>query len=70
MIDMQPIQLQQALIEFISAATDLAEHMRADLRRDGYYSNETVLKLSEYKKSAEKIQKLFDILQSNMEQLN
>lgn len=67
---MQPVQLQQALVEYINASTDLAEQMRADLRRDGMYSNETVLKLSEYKQKAEKIQKLFDILQANMEQLN
>lgn len=67
---MQPIQLQQKLVEYTNAAADLAEHVRADIRRDGMYSNETVLKLSQFIEKAQALQKFIDILESNVVKLN
>lgn len=60
---MQQIELQMLLVAYMNAATDLAESIRADLRKGDTYSNETVLKLSQFKQMAEKVQGFVDMLE-------
>lgn len=55
-------ELQQKLVAYMDAATDLAEQMRQDLRKGDQYSNETVLRLSEFMQQANKLQKVLDML--------
>lgn len=55
-------ELQQKLVAYMDAATDLAEQMRQDLRKGDNYTNETVLKLSEFMQQANKLQKFLDML--------
>lgn len=60
---MQQIELQMLLVAYMNAATDLAESIRADLHKGDTYSNETVLKLSQFKQMAEKVQGFVDMLE-------
>lgn len=55
-------ELQQKLVAYMDAATDLAEQMRQDLRKGDNYTNETVLKLSEFMQQAKKLQIFVDML--------
>ena len=67
---MMPSELQEKLVQYMNAATDLAEQMRADLQKGDEYSNETVLKLSQFKQHAEKLQSFVDMLETNMRNYN
>jgi hypothetical protein len=67
---MFPSELQEKLVKYMNAATDLAEQMRADLKQGDEYTNETVLKLSEFKLHAEKLQSFVDMLETNMRNYN
>ena len=67
---MQQIELQAMLIDYMNAATELAESVRADLRKGDQYSNETVLRLSEFKALAEKVQGFVDMLETQMVKYN
>lgn len=67
---MQNSELQEKLVAYINAATALAEQVRQDLRKGDNYSNETVLRLSEFVEKAEKISKFIDLLETNMRNYN
>lgn len=67
---MGSIELQEQIVAYMNAATDLAEQMRADLRNGDAYSNETVLKLSIFKKKAEALQSFLDMLETGMRNYN
>lgn len=67
---MEQNKLQENLVAYVNAATLLAEQVRLDLRKGDNYSNETVLRLSEFVKQAEKIAKFIDILETNMRNYN
>lgn len=62
---MNQAELQQKLVAYMDAATELAEQMRQDLRKGDSYSNETVLKLSEFMQQVQKLQKFVDMLHAN-----
>lgn len=61
---MSPHELKIRLLSYMDAAADLADQMQLDLQKGDEYSNETVLRLAELKKEAEKVQKFVDMLQT------
>ena len=65
-----PNELQFKLVAYMDCATDLAESVRADLIRNGKVSEQTVLKLSEFVKSADNVQKFVDLLYKEVRTYN
>jgi len=61
--------LQYKLIDYMDAATDLAESVIQDLRRNGKVSEETVIKLSQFRAKAEAIQKFVDMINKEVRNL-
>lgn len=58
-------ELQLKLTAYMDAAVELAEQMRQDLRKGDQYSNETVLRLSEFMQQVQKLQSFVDMLKIN-----
>lgn len=67
---MVPNELQHKLVAYMDAATELAESMRADLRKGDAYSEKTVLRLSQFKAAAEKLNAFALLLNVDMLKLN
>lgn len=67
---MEQSELQEKLVSYMNSAANLAEQVRDDLRKGDKYSNETVLKLSQFIQESEKVSKFFDLLESRVVKYN
>lgn len=62
--------MQILMLDYMNAATELAESVRQDLRKGDAYSNETVLKLSQFKAMAEKVAKIVSLFEQQVVRFN
>ncbi len=60
----------QKLINYVNAATDLAESVEADVKKGKKLTSKTVLALSKFVSQANSFQKIVDQVQSNSVRLN
>ncbi len=66
---MAPTELQYKLVEYIDAATDMAESIRADLALNGKVSEKSTLALVKFAKCAEALDKFTRLINDGVRQL-
>lgn len=56
---------KEKIAKYVDAATDLAESVIQDIKRDGYVSNHTVHKVNGFSQAAKELQGFLDLLEQS-----